>query len=228
LTADDIANAGVEIPSITVVKEQLEAQEAVANNDPESLEKMRGVPKGYYKIAGFKHKHVKYTLYETPAVDADSMVNLWTSEDLQDDGELVRGKPFNRYFVVLVDVLSTAAQYAAGPIPFMPMGYNKPFEPAPIMLPIGRTNPYKSNPQNIMDMHKKDDFRFTAGNMAATANADVAFFSDDKPVAIKTESKSTKSSSKKAADEGEAKVKTEKVDKKEKKVKKEKKEKRAQ
>jgi len=176
----------VEIPSLTVVKDQIDAQNALAADEADALDRSRKVSKGYHKIASFKHKNINYNLYETPASEAESIVNLWTSEELQENAELVRGKPFTRYFVALQDILSTSAQYATGPIPFMPMGYNTLFEPKPIELPIGVKNPYKTDSSNIMRMHRESEFQFTSGNMAATAAANLAYLNPEQKQKTKT------------------------------------------
>ena len=117
----------MKIPEKSVIPHQDAAGSAIREGrpQPEIIELLRKIPSGNVKIKSFEFNSVRYQLFESPVTEATGIVNFWSSTKV-DAGQLIRGKPFARYFVVIADSLSIAASFALGPIPNIPVGFNKP------------------------------------------------------------------------------------------------------
>jgi hypothetical protein len=128
LVSSDLVTTNVRIPTGTVVPHQAAFMAALAAGDEATAAaEAARIPAGHVRIGAFTVKGINYVLYETPARDAADVVNFWTgeAEEADEQGSLIRGKPFVRYLLVLPVCQSATEQFALGPIPDIPRGWNE-------------------------------------------------------------------------------------------------------
>lgn len=214
IDAQDLCRIDFKIPEQSIIPHQNAAATAIRENRPreEILELLRQIPRGNIKIKSFEFNSVRYQLFESPVTEASGIVNFWSSTKVE-SGQLARGKPFARYFVVIADSLSVSASYALGPIPKMPTGFNRPFSLNTIEMPLGLDNPYISKPEHI---------RNTMTTTLAATNAGISGVESKKEKKEKKEKSSSVATVEATASTSVKKEKKDKSDK-EPKVKKEKK-----